>query len=148
MSGKCKALISSMKICLQVVVLGTLAFISCAPAATDDNKALENHARDVYKVLNAAEYEFAVKGIEGRFLEAGDYRLVSYVTQLAGRSCLKKMTLQGYTWPDAPQGTAQCSIKAETDGRMSGFYVLIVGDQSTGNFRYAVGSERPPDIKP
>ena len=121
-----------MKNYFQIMAVAVMALISCAPAANADGKAFENHANDVYKVLNAALAEIMTAEQTNDQVNG----LVSELVTSAKGSCMKKTTLQGFTWPDAPQGTAQCIIEVVKDGEFDAFKVTIIGDQSTGNFRY------------
>jgi hypothetical protein len=87
--------------------------------------ALQKHALTVYRALNIA------------LAEDVDLTIADLVKSVDG-SCMKKAIVGDASWPDAPQGTVQCSIQADPSGKVDEFSITIVGDESTGNFRSVI----------
>jgi hypothetical protein len=110
----------------KILLLLMLALASCAPAVINRaaERALRRHADTVAIAMIAAAVEFDPIPFE------------QLVSEISG-DCLKNEAIRIYSWEPAPQGTKSCTVEVIKTQPYDSFKVTVVGDESTGNFKYS-----------
>lgn len=103
-----------------------LALASCAPAVINRaaERELSYYGYVVARSMIAAAVEFDPIPFE------------QLVSEISG-DCLKNEAIRMYSWGSAPQGTKSCTVEVIKTQPYDSFKVTVVGDESTGNFKYS-----------